>query len=98
MKDELLRDRIVVGSNNTRIEDLLFAELNLSLQCSIEICNLREGAKKPHKHSKEAEVTVVKMKKQRRVQSNNSKEHMSKDSFKCKYCGYYHDKRHCPAF
>ena len=52
MKDELLRDRIVVGINNTETKDLLFAEPNLSLQRVIEVCELREGAKKLHKHSK----------------------------------------------
>ena len=44
MKDELLRDRIVVGINNTKTKDLLFAEPNLNLQR--EICELREGAEK----------------------------------------------------
>ena len=98
MKDELLRDRIVVGINNTKTKDLLFAEPNLSLQRAIEICELREGAEKAAQALKsEAEVTVVKMKKQGRRQ-HNSKEQVSKDSFKCKYCGYNHDKRRCPAF
>ena len=99
MKNELLRDRIEVGINNTkRKKNLLFAEPNLNLQRAIEICELREGAEKAAQALKsEAEVTVVKMKKQGRRQ-HNSKEQVSKDSFKCKYCGYKHDKRRCPAF
>ena len=36
-----VRDRIVVGINNTKTKDLLFAEPNLNLQRAIEICELR---------------------------------------------------------
>ena len=65
MKNELLRHRIVVGINNTKTKDLLFAEPNLNLQRAIEICEFREGAEKAAQTLKsDAEVTVVNLKKQ----------------------------------
>ena len=90
MKDQLLRDRIVVGINNTKTKDLLFAEPKLTLQRAIEICELRESAEKAAQALKtEPEVTVVKMKKQGKGQ-HHSKEKAAKESHKCKHCGYNH--------
>ena len=96
MKEQLLRDRILVGINNTKTKDLLFAEPKLTLQ--LEICKLRKSAEKAAKALKnEPEVTAVKMKKQGKGQ-HHSKEKAAKESPKCKHCGYNHARSKCPAF
>ena len=98
MKDQLRWNRIVVGINNTKTKDLLFAEPKLTLQRAIEICELRESAEKAAQALKnEPEVTVVKMKKQGKGQ-HHSKEKAAKESHKCKHCGYNHARSKCPAF
>ena len=98
MKEELMRDRIVVGINNTKTNDSLFAEPNLYLQLkNWDLQTVKRCWKAVQTLKNEVEMTVVNMKKQA-MRQQNSKDQVPKDSSKWKYCGYKHDKRRCPAF
>ena len=69
MKDEMIRDRIVCGINDSKTRSLLFSEPNLTLRRAIEICELQESAENAQKElQQEAAVCVVKQK-----QSNKDK-------------------------
>ena len=91
MRDDMLKDRIVVGVKCDKTRDLLFAEPNLELQRAIEICELREGAEKAvralKKEDQEKEVCVIGQHRHR----NKGK------AGQCRRCGSDHDRNNCPG-
>ena len=46
MRNELLKDRVVVGIKNDKTRNVLFAEPKLYLERAVELCELHEGAEK----------------------------------------------------
>ena len=98
MKDEMIRDRIVCGINDSKTRSLLFSELNLTLRRAIDICELQESAENAQKElQQEAAVCVVKQKRFNKDKPPTHDKH-KKDSSKCKFCGYNHSRGKCPAY
>ena len=98
MKDEMIRDRIVCGINDSKTRSLLFSEPNLTLRRAIEICELQESAENAQKElQQEAAVCVVKQKRFNKDKPPTQDKH-KKDSSKCKFCGYNHSRGKCPAY
>ena len=50
MKDEMIRDRIVCGINDSKTRSVLFSKPNLILKRAIEICELQESAESSSMH------------------------------------------------
>lgn len=84
-QDDMIRDRIVMGINNKTTQEKLLREDKLTLQKAVEICRAIEISKDQSKIlQNEASVSEVKT-------SKNNKQ-------KCRFCGYVHVARSCPAW
>ena len=91
MRDELLKDRIVVGIRNDKTRDVLFAEPKLELPRAIELCNLYEGAEKAAEAlKKEADVYVI----------GKKQSYKRPEKKTCSFCGYEHpfERKKCRAW
>ena len=93
MRNELLKDRVVVGIKDDKTRNLLFAEPNLYLERAVELCELHEGAEKAAAAlKKDAEVCELKNKQTKKQRKRRN------ESSKCAFCGYVHAKKRCPAY
>ena len=94
LEDELLRDRIVMGTNNKEIRTRLLSEPDLTLDRTIDICRSTE--------QRDRQVDVIGSRKttetvhytQKAEKRKLRREHI-KD---CKFCGLSHDKGKCQAY
>jgi transposase InsO family protein len=101
LKDELVRDRIVVGIRDKKVQKTLLVEENLTLMKTESICRVSEETESHIRDLNKEESYVVdafdKNKAKRATpkyanQQNNPKE------YDCKRCGTRHVFRNCPAF
>lgn len=102
-KDKALRDRVVIGINSESVrEELLNVDEKLTLKKCIQICQRSEATKlylSQMTASNQAETSGIKQAANAiapghagRPPDNN------KTRNNCKYCGYTHAPRQCPAF
>ena len=91
LRDEMIRDRIVVGVTDNHIRSRLLREALLTLQKALDICRSSEQAAIHLQQMESVEVDTahyVMAKKPAKKETVRS----------CKYCGKYCDKGKCPAF
>lgn len=93
IKDSLIRDRIVCGTNSSAMRERLLREENLTLDKCVQICRASELSRENSKTIQgktEEEIHAVK-KSQRRDK---------RDEICCNFCGITHEKTKlkCPAF
>ena len=87
-RDDLLRDRIVLGINNKELKIKLMTKPDLTLEKAIDICKVDEITKlRIKKLEPEQAVNIIKREKQKGMRS-------------CKFCGNKHafEKGQCPAY
>lgn len=111
LKDGLIRDRIVCGTNSSRVKERLLREDGLTLDKAVGICRADEESRKQMKTlNDEEQVHALRRKTQH--QRNNRNEGYAKigpsrrdhekrgsnSSFSCGKCGTTHEKRNCPAY
>lgn len=107
-KDEWIRDRIVYGINDVKVQERLLREQNLTLQRAIAIARAAEAANLHMKTLNSEEVTVNALKKLN-VKANKSKKFKWKQKSKdvklqdqgkrvCGRCGQNHKFKQCPAW
>ena len=112
LKDSLITDRIVCGTNSKSVRERLLRETDLSLQKATDICRASEASKSQVKtmsaaSSAESNVDAVKKKvgfkkksRQNRQASDTwkTKESKEKPKLQCSKCGICHEPKKCPAY
>ncbi|CAB4044721.1 Transposon Ty3-G Gag-Pol poly, partial [Paramuricea clavata] len=92
LKDELIRNRLVYGTNSERIKErLLRGEEELTLVKALKICRADEQSNKQLKAMNGENETDSKSK-------NFAKRDDKQQEFKCKNCGKSHASKQCPAY
>lgn len=105
-KDSLIRDRIIFGIRNKKIQERLLEDDDVSLEKTVSMCRSSELSQLQVKILQETpqEVNAVKTMRQKfrpRDTSNKQKESrpMTKDEeYQCGRCGTRHKVRKCPAY
>jgi hypothetical protein len=110
LEDELIRDRLVYGTNSERIKErLLRGEEELTLVKALKICRADEQSNKQLKAMNgENEVHTIKKQtawkagkdqyKTDGKRKNFAKRDDKQQEFKCKNCGKSHASKQCPAY
>nr|XP_054599642.1 uncharacterized protein LOC129164243 isoform X1 [Nothobranchius furzeri] len=93
LKDSLIRDRIVCGTNSSSWRERLLREENLTLDRCLDICRAMEISREYNKTiagQAEEELHAVKQKERKRLDKEIS----------CRFCGRAHErlKAKCPAY
>ena len=92
LREQLLRDRIVVGVIDDALSDRLQAQADMTLDQSVQISRQAEA----RKQQRGVNTTVEFVK---RDQRSSTKPNTARHSGKCKWCGsqQQHDRNRCPA-
>ncbi|CAC5384578.1 unnamed protein product [Mytilus coruscus] len=106
LKDGLIRDRIVCGTNSSRVKERLLREDGLTLDKAVGICRADEDSRKQMKTlNEEEQIHALRRKTQNqrttRNEGNAKKSPNRRDSnasFGCGKCGKTHERRNCPAY
>jgi hypothetical protein len=100
-EESLIRDRIVIGCSDTRLQERLLREAELNLQKTLNICRAAEATKEQVKQlqtggsaASSMSATAV------HVVNNNTTAHYPRkgQSIDCTCCGTRHPPRTCPAY
>ncbi|CAC5383950.1 unnamed protein product [Mytilus coruscus] len=111
LKDGLVRDRIVCGTNSTRVKERLLREDGLTLDKAVGICRADEESRKQMKTLNEEEQVHALRRKTQNQRTNRNEGYAKKgpsrrdhekresnSSFSCGKCGTTHERRNCPAY
>ncbi|CAC5384774.1 unnamed protein product [Mytilus coruscus] len=110
LKDGLIRDRIVCGTNSSRVKERLLREDGLTLDKAVGICRADEESRKQMKTLNEEKVHALRRKIQNQRTNRNEgyaqkgpsrrdhEKRESNSSFSCGKCGTTHERRNCPAY
>ncbi|XP_071628027.1 uncharacterized protein [Temnothorax longispinosus] len=101
----ILVDRIILGTNDLKVQEKLLNIQNITLENAVEICRNSEATKKQLRsvrNKEEATIDFIRKKKQY-DKSNEKNEELNKDEgskkqFNCSKCGRTHGYRECPAY
>ncbi|CAH0730522.1 unnamed protein product, partial [Brenthis ino] len=93
-KERMIRDRIVIGVKEQRIQQKLLEVKDLTMAKAVDICRSAELPRKNLKVLTSPEVHAVQVGKSTQQQSYKS----NKNYYKCKKCNTVHGPRQCPAF
>lgn len=90
-RDSLIRDRIVIGTNDAQLQKELLKMRNLTLKQCIDMCRAYENATK---HNNQMMPELV-----NKIQREQKKKYPTNEA-KCRYCGTKHTfkKEKCPAY
>ena len=93
IKDSLIRDRIVCGTNSSAMRERLLREENLTLDKCMQICRATELSKENNKTIQGKTVEEI-----HAMEKNPRRD--KKDEINCKFCGNTHEKNKlkCPAY
>ena len=102
IKNDLIRDRIVCGTNSENVKKRLLREDKLTFDKTISICRAEEESNKQVQKLNEDQGNSVhtvksKSKKKGAVGGARPKEYSDK-KFQCGKCGLMHENRKCPAY
>jgi len=101
LKDEMLRDRIVVGVKDDKLSESLQMDRNLSLNKAIDKVKLWESVKTQQETVRGVSKGLEALSVTRKVQFKSNKNYFnSSKSFKCYRCGdtNFHEKEACPGY
>ncbi|CAC5423835.1 unnamed protein product [Mytilus coruscus] len=111
LKDGLIRDRIVCGTNSSRAKERLLREDGLTLDKAVGICRADEESRKQMKTLNEEEQVHALRRKTQNQRTNRNEGYAKKgpsrrdhekresnSSFSCGKCGTTHERRNCPAY
>lgn len=93
IKDSLIRDRVVCGTNSSALRERLLREEKLTLESCLNICRATELSRENSKTLQGQTVEEVHALKQTEVK-------LKENEIQCKFCGKTHErnKKKCPAF
>ena len=104
LNDELIRDRIVLGTKDSAARARMLREPKLDLKKAINMCRSSETAEKQHKkigtdESKDVHFSA-RLGTEAKKKTQEAKQTQGSDRQKCKYCGGSHarEKSACPAY
>ncbi|CAC5408403.1 unnamed protein product [Mytilus coruscus] len=111
LKDGLIRDRIVCGTNSSRVKERLLREDGLTLDKAVGICRADEESRKQMKTLNEEEQVQALRRKTQNQRTNRNEGYAKKgpsrrdhekresnSSFSYGKCGTTHERRNCPAY
>ncbi|CAC5379137.1 unnamed protein product [Mytilus coruscus] len=111
LKDGLIRDRIVCGTNSSRVKERLLREDGLTLDKAVGICRADEESRKQMKTLNEEEQVHALRRKTQNQRTNRNEGYAKKgpsrrdhekresnSSFSCGKCGTTHEGRNCPTY
>ena len=102
IKNDLIRDRIVCGTNSENVKKRLLREDKLTLDKAISICRAEvESVRQTQKMNEEQGNTVhfVKNKGKSRSATGGARpKEYSDKKFQCGKCVLMHERRKCPAY
>lgn len=108
MEDRILRDRIVIGVQDVKVQEKLLSIKNLTLDQAVDICRSVEMSRQHVKHiSKQAGMEAFEVKAEQHPQQNSRAKYnqnnktmqpFTKTFYKCFKCNTVHGARNCPAF
>lgn len=102
-EDSILVDRVILGTNDLKVQEKLLNTQNLTLENAVEICRNSEVTRKQLlnvRNKEEATVDFIRKKKQYDKGNEKNKELTTDEmkQFKCKKCDRTHSYRECPAY
>ncbi len=104
LTDELVRDRIVCGTNSESVKVRLLRSEDLTLEKAVTVCKAEEESLKQIRHlGQDTSVHSVKKKfdnkprKEHKWDKPKTENSTNKTAFNCRNCGKVHGKRECPA-
>ena len=101
LTDDMLRDRLILGTKDSAARARMFRETDLTLARAIDMCRIAEISQHQLLQigSKQEEVNFTKQHKQQSRKQQRWSQQRSQHK-RCKYCGQSHtyDKSKCPAF
>ena len=101
LTDDMLRDRLILGTKDSAARARMFRETDLTLARAIDMCRIAEISQHQLQQigSKQEEVSFTKQHKQQSQKQQRRSQQPSQHK-RCKYCGQSHtfDKSKCPAF
>ena len=102
IKNDLIRDRIVCGTNSENVKKRLLREDKLTLAKAISICRAEEESVRQIQKMNEEQgntVHVVKNKGKSKGATGGARpKEYSDKKFQCGKCGLMHERRKCPAY
>ena len=98
LKEELIRDRIILGIRDVTIQERLLRTEKLTLDLAIEACKAAELTKARVRDLHEKSIDAVNKKKMGHSNKYHDKMRPSQGKFKCRRCNKVHGPRECPAF
>ena len=104
LKEDLIRDRFVIGLNSDSIREKLLLEPKLMLKDAIEVAKSHEQTKKQIESLKENQPMISGLTKHKSAKPINNDSVYNQDfqrnnyTFQCRNCGNLHGPRQCPAF
>jgi transposase InsO family protein len=100
LRNEMIRDRIVIGVRDSGLRARLLREKDLTLERCIDSCRASEMSSQQLKAIDGGEVEAVHAvhKKKFSKKSEKSDRPKSKKKKNCSFCGTQHPKRKCPAW
>jgi transposase InsO family protein len=102
LENELIRDMIICGTRDRKLQEKLLNEDNLTLEKTIKMCQSSEIMKTQIEEIGEtpkaqAAVDTIKGKGQEKCSGSNRQENSTR-VFDCRSCGKKHGPRQCPAY
>lgn len=100
-EESLIRDRVVLGCTDCRLQERLLREPDLSLTKALQICRAAEATAEQMKMIRGDDTTTINSLKSEKYSSSrrNNNEHTgSSDRSTCRKCGTRHPPKQCPAF
>ena len=98
LRDEMIRDRLVLGCNDRDARARLFREKDCDLAKAVEALRISETTRQQLKHlNDEADSHLINALKVRKSQAAPPPKGQTRDK-PCGYCGHAHERNNCPAF
>ena len=87
----MIRDKIVFGVRDYHVQERLLREADLSMERAVDICRTAETSKMQYQAMSSSQSHIHAIRTGKKSWKGQSKE-------PCKYCGYVHPPRKCPAY
>ena len=108
LQNDLMRDRIVLGTKDHGARSRMLRESDLTLEKAVDMCRASEIAEQQMKKLEVTEASVNYTAKYKsathqkhdkpQAKQSQSKTFQSKEKSACRYCGGFHPKGNCPAY
>lgn len=91
-EESLIRDRIVLGTNDAALQERLLRVPELQLATPVNRCRAAEAGKQQSMSLQKSEVATV------QTSKNKNREEANEAPYQCKECDNTHTRYNCPAY